>query len=84
MVLRQNLCQIMANVVKKVKKQAISSGFFRVFLGDYILKQETVVLKPPGSGNLRQLELEMQHFKGVWTTFLLDLGQKWQKTDNIQ
>ena len=30
---------------EKVKKQAISLGFF--LLGDYLLKQEAVVVKPP-------------------------------------
>ena len=33
-VLGQNLGQIMSNVVKKVKKHAISLGFFHVLLGD--------------------------------------------------
>ena len=47
MVLGQNSGQIMSNVVKKVKKQAISLGFFHILLGDYILKQEAVVAKPP-------------------------------------
>ena len=46
MVLGQNLGQIMSNVVKKVKKQAISLGFFHILLGDYLLKQEAVVVKP--------------------------------------
>ena len=44
MVLGQNLGQIMSNVVKKVKKQVISLGFFYI---DYLLKQEAVVVKPP-------------------------------------
>ena len=43
-VLGQNLGQIMSNVVKKVKKQAISLGFFHILLGDYLLKQEAVVV----------------------------------------
>ena len=47
MVLGQSLGQIMSNVVKKVKKQAISLGFFHILLGDYLLKQEAVVVKPP-------------------------------------
>ena len=47
MVLGQNLCQIMSIVVKKVKKQTISLGFFHILLGDYLLKQEAVVAKPP-------------------------------------
>ena len=36
----------MSNVVKKVKKKTISSGFFHILLGDYLLKQEAVVVKP--------------------------------------
>ena len=44
-VLVQNLGQIMSNVVKKVKKQAISLGSFHIFLGNYLLKQEAVVVK---------------------------------------
>ena len=44
-VLGQNLGQIMCNVVKKVKKQVISLGFFHIW--DYLLKQEAVVVKPP-------------------------------------
>ena len=47
MVLGQMLSQIMSNTVKKVKKQAISLGFFHILLGDYLLKQEAMVLKPP-------------------------------------
>ena len=47
MVLGQTLSQIMSNTVKKVKKQAISLGFFHILLGDYLLKQEAMVLKPP-------------------------------------
>ena len=37
----------MSNVMKKVKKQAISLGFFHILLVDYLLKQEAVVVKPP-------------------------------------
>ena len=37
----------MSNVVKKVKKQAILLGFFHILHGDYLLKQEAVVAKPP-------------------------------------
>ena len=47
MVLGQNLGQIISNVVKKVKQQAISLGFFHILLGDYLLKLEVVVVKPP-------------------------------------
>ena len=35
----------MANVVKKVKKQAILLGFF-IYFKEYLLKQEAVVVKP--------------------------------------
>ena len=47
MVLRQNLGQISSNVVKKVKKQALSFGYFHILLGEYLLKQKLVVVKPP-------------------------------------
>ena len=36
----------MSNIMKKAKKQAISLGFFRILLGEYLLKQKLVVLKP--------------------------------------
>ena len=42
-----NLGQIMPNVVNKVKKQEISLDFFHILLGDYLLKLESVVVKPP-------------------------------------
>ena len=45
-VLGQNLGKIMSNVVKKVKKQVISLGFFSYFTWDNLLKQEAVVVKP--------------------------------------
>ena len=47
MVLGQNLGQIMSNVVRKVKEQAISLGVFHILLRDYLLKHEAVVVKPP-------------------------------------
>ena len=37
----------MSNIVKKVKKQAISLGFFHILLREYLLKQKVVVVKPP-------------------------------------
>ena len=46
MFLGQNLGQIMSNVLKKVKKQAISLGFLHILHGYYLLKQEAVVAKP--------------------------------------
>ena len=47
MVLGQNLGQIRFDVVKKVKKQAISLGFFHILLGEYLLKQKVEVVKSP-------------------------------------
>ena len=46
-VLGQNLGQIRFDVVKKVKKQAISLGFFHILLGEYLLKQKVEVVKSP-------------------------------------
>ena len=46
-VLGQNVGQTMSNIVKKVKKQAISLSFFCILLGEYLLKQKVVVAKPP-------------------------------------
>ena len=43
MVLGQNLGQIRPNVVKKVKKQALSISFFHILHGEYLLKQKVVV-----------------------------------------
>ena len=45
-VLGQNLGKIRSSVVKKVKKQALSLGFF-ILLGEYLLKQKVMVVKPP-------------------------------------
>ena len=45
-VLGQNLDQIRSNVMKKVKKQALSLGFFHILLGENLLKQKVVVVKP--------------------------------------
>ena len=47
MVLGQNLGQFRFNVVKKVKKQALSLGFFHILLGEYLLKQKVVIIKSP-------------------------------------
>ena len=38
--LGQNLGQIRFNVVKKVKKQALSLVFFHILLVEYLLKQK--------------------------------------------
>ena len=45
MVLGQNLGQIRPNVVKKVKKQALSIRFFHILHGEYLLKQKVVVVQ---------------------------------------
>ena len=45
-VLAQNLGQIRFDVAKKVKKVA-STGFFYILHGEYILKQEVVVIETP-------------------------------------
>ena len=45
MVLEQNLGQIWPNVVKKVKKQVLSAGFFHILHGEYLLKQKVVVVQ---------------------------------------
>ena len=44
-VLGQNLGQIRSDVVKKVKKQALSIGFFHILHVEYLLKQILVVLQ---------------------------------------
>ena len=46
-VLGQNLGQIRSNVVKKKKKLALSIGFSHILHGEYILKQEVVVVQTP-------------------------------------
>ena len=45
MVLGQNFNQIRSNVVKKVKKLALSIAFSHILHGQYILKQEVVVVQ---------------------------------------
>ena len=45
MVLGQNLGQIRPNVVKKVKKWALSIAFFHILHGEYLLKHKIVVLQ---------------------------------------
>ena len=45
MVWGQNLGQIRSNVVKKVKKWALSIGFFYILHGEYLLKQKVVAVK---------------------------------------
>ena len=45
MVLGQNFNQIRSIVVKKVKKLALSIAFSHILHGQYILKQEVVVVQ---------------------------------------
>ena len=67
----------MSNVVKKVKKQVISLGFFHILLGiTYLLKQEAVVVKPP---KWKFIAIIATNSKDARANFLPDLGQKWQK-----
>ena len=47
MVLGQNLGQIMSNVEKKVKKWALPIGSLYILHGEYILKQNVVVVQTP-------------------------------------
>ena len=46
-VLRQNLGQIRPNIVKILKKWALSIAFFHILHGEYILKQKVVVVQTP-------------------------------------
>ena len=45
MVLGQNLGQIRPNVVKKVKKQALSISFFHILYGEYLLNQKVLIVQ---------------------------------------
>ena len=47
MVLGENLGHIRSNLVKKVRKQALSVGFFLILHGEYFLRQELVVVQTP-------------------------------------
>ena len=40
------MAQSKSNVMKKLNKQALSLGFFSILLGEYLLKQKAVVIKP--------------------------------------
>ena len=42
-----NLGQIMSNVVKKSEETGIIIRCFHILLGEYLLKQKVVVVKPP-------------------------------------
>ena len=60
-----------------VAKLALSIGFSHILHGEYILKQEVVVVQTP--------EWKFKaHFKDVRMKFLPELGQKQPKTDYFQ
>ena len=62
MVLEQNLGQIWPNVVKKVKKQVLSTGFFHILHGQYLLKQKVVVVHTPERKFKANTGSEISHF----------------------
>ena len=47
MVLGQNFGQIMSQCEKSKETGNIIRGFFHILLGEYLLKQKVVVVKPP-------------------------------------
>ena len=65
----------MSNIVKKVKKQAISLGFLHILLGEYFLKQKVVVIKSP-EWKFMAIIARNAKFQGYQ-------GKKWQKTDSF-
>ena len=64
----------MANVVKKVKKQAILLGFF-IYFKEYLLKQEAVVVKPL-EWKFMAIIARSAKFKDVRANFLPDFESK--------
>ena len=73
-VLGQNLGQIRSSVVKKVKKLALSIGFSHILHGEYILKQEVMVLQTHELYLARNVT-----FQELWAKFLPKLNQKMAK-----
>ena len=67
MVLGQNLGKISSCVLKNVKKLALSIRFFHIFYGEYILKQDAVVVQTP--------EWKFKANIGRNATYELRLGQ---------
>ena len=49
---------------KKVKKQALSLGFYHILRGEYLLKQIVVVTKPPGWKFMAIILASNAKFKG--------------------
>ena len=74
-VLGQNLSQIRSNVVKKIKKLALSISLFHILHGEYLLKQKVVVVQTPEW----KFKANMLHVKDVRAKFFSDFGQQWQK-----
>ena len=68
------------NYVQCCEKSKETGNIIRFF--SYFTRGLPLIAR--SSGNLWQLKLEMPNFKDVRANFLLDLGQKWQKTNNIQ
>ena len=75
LVLGQTFGEIRSIFVKKVKKQALSTDFFHILHGEYLLKEKVGVKHL--SGNLRQLQLEMSQLNDIRAKFLSNLSQKW-------
>ena len=68
----------MSNVVKKVKKQAISLGFFHILLGEYLLKQKVVVIKSP-EWKFMAIIASIAKFKGRQDQIFAQFGSKMAK-----
>ena len=60
---------------EKSKETGNIISFFYILLGEYLLKQKVVVVKSP--------EWKFMAIIARKAKFLPDLGQKWQKTDDI-
>ena len=79
MVSGQNLGKITPNVVKIVKKQALSlSFFFHILHGEYLLKQKVVVVQTfEWKFKTNIARNDSAKFLVFRAKFLLDLGQNW-------
>ena len=67
MVLGQNFGQIRSNVMKKVKKLALSIGFSHILHGEYVLQHTVVVVQTP-EWKFKASIARNATFKG-WTKF---------------
>ena len=68
----------MSNVVKKSKETGNIIRFFHILLGNYLLEQEAVVVKPP-EWKFMGIIARNAKFNDVRAKFSPDLGQKWHK-----